>query len=126
MAVIIRARSQVITCTEARTMGKGTTRPGRITFKTKDKETANVIISHSLSVPAARNTKDHNQQSQAAMMDAETRRAQYELRLREYNDRHPRHHKVDPTKSLPSPSAKPAPTFDLRKLEGPKGHNSTL
>ena len=41
-------------------------------------------------VLAARNTKTHKLQGDAAMMEAETNRARLQLQIQEYNDQHPR------------------------------------
>jgi hypothetical protein len=48
---------------------------------------------------AAKNTKDHNKQTEAALMQAQTDRMRYELELKEYQDKHPvKVYKVDPHK----------------------------
>ena len=49
-------------------------------------------------VLAAGNTKMHKQQTEAAMMEAQTHRLEYELHLKEYQANHPGYHKVDPHK----------------------------
>jgi hypothetical protein len=41
---------------------------------------------------AAGNTRMHKHQADAALMDAETRRAEYELHLAEFNAAHPQKH----------------------------------
>jgi hypothetical protein len=49
---------------------------------------------------AAGNTKMHKQQAEAAMMEAQTHRMEYELHLKEYQAAHPAptYHKVNPHK----------------------------
>jgi hypothetical protein len=46
----------------------------------------------------ASNTYSHRQQMLAERMDAETRRAEYNLHVQEFNANHPAYHKVDPNK----------------------------
>jgi hypothetical protein len=46
----------------------------------------------------ASNTYSHRQQMLAERMDAETRRAEYNLHVQEFNANHPTYHKVDPNK----------------------------